>query len=628
MFRLQFFGALPRQRRELLAATEFEPIRLHPAVQRQLDLVRAGARGAGARGVRSTYGLCMYVLRGLRELILENVVWNALNALIVLGAVLIAREVFQAKASLAVGLGLTGAYFVLKILQALIEYGNACRRLQVHRGIQISLYQVINDKLMHISPAGRAKFSKGQLKTIVGSDVESIEDFLSASLQQWIPLIVSIAVIVPALWLVSGAVGLVALCSVLLLVPIAVIGAFFVERFQTMAQAEQDALTTIIGEWVKNIRLVRFLGWGERMEQDINQKMGSYILLAALRHATVIVVWGFSFSWHMVPLLAIFWFSYLQPTPLNLVEVFSSFWLVDFLLSQIQYIPHSISMFGAAVTGAHRVVELLRQPELEDSLLPHSEPTPAASARPERICFRHVTAAFGSCQAIRDLSISFSLSERTAIVGSVGSGKTTLLELLIGELPIAQGVIEVEYSDGTVAPLWRRDVYAHLRSIIAYSPQQPFLSNNSLRLNIDLSGQSPDRDVEDALAAAQLSDDIALFPRGLAEEVGESGINLSGGQKQRVSIARAFLSRRSLLVLDDPLSAVDGDTERALMNEILGRAKGLILVSHRLAELERCDRVIVLQAGEIVEDGSPKQLAKDANSQFRRFLDALEAHEH
>ena len=627
MYRFRFFRAFSQQRAEVLAATSFEPVKLHPAVQRLLEIVRSGQVSSRPQDLRSKWALWGYVLKGLRELIVENILWNALNAFIVLGSVLIAREVFQAKASLAVGLTLSGVYLLLKVLQALIEYFNSCRRLQVHRGVQLSLYRLLNDKLADIAPRGRARFSKGQLKTLVGSDVESIEDFLSASLQQWVPLAVSVVVIVPALWLVSGWVGLLALGASLLLIPISIVGALFVDRFQTKAQAEQDQLTTLIGEWVKNIRLVRFLGWGQRFEEDINAKMSRYIWMAALKHAAVIVVWAFSFSWQMVPLLVIFGFSFLQPTPLNLVEVFSSFWLLDFLLTQIQYIPYSLSLYGAAAAGTTRVLELLRQPNLDDSLERVEEHAPKL-AEPLALFLRDVSVVYDGKHALRNVSLSLSLSQRTAIVGSVGSGKTTLVEALIGELPLSAGSIEVEFEGGVRGSLWRRDVYANLRRRIAYSPQQPFLSNNSMALNIDLSGQRTREEIDQAVMASQLTEDIALLPQGLSEEVGESGINLSGGQKQRVSLARAFLSQRSILVLDDPLSAVDTETERALMDEILSRSKGLMLVSHRLAELERCDRVVVLEDGQVVEDGDPRKLARLPESHFRRFLDAVEEHEH
>jgi ABC-type multidrug transport system fused ATPase/permease subunit len=147
-----------------------------------------------------------------------------------------------------------------------------------------------------------------------------------------------------------------------------------------------------------------------------------------------------------------------------------------------------------------------------------------------------------------------------------------------------------------------------------------------MRDNIDLSEHASGVDLEDAVALAQLNDDLALFKRGLLEEVGESGINLSGGQKQRVSLARAFISKRPLWVLDDPLSAVDTATEQRLVHAMCTHSQGIILVSHRVSVLESCDRVLVLEDGRLIEDGDPRVLSHDSQSHVYRFLQALTTH--
>ena len=209
----------------------------------------------------------------------------------------------------------------------------------------------------------------------------------------------------------------------------------------------------------------------------------------------------------------------------------------------------------------------------------------------------------------------------------MGSGKSVLLDLIIGERAPSRGSVEIRFGSGGKFDLWKEDVYRRFRDSIAYSPQQPFLSNTTLRKNIDLGDDLAAQGVEDATKQAQLDSDVVLFPRGYEEEVGETGINLSGGQKQRVSLARAFASRRPIFVLDDPLSAVDRATEQKLAREIFKSATGLILVSHRLDELEACDRILVLEDGAIVEDGAPRRLMDTPGSAFNRFLQAAAAKE-
>jgi ATP-binding cassette subfamily B tetracycline resistance protein len=632
MYSFKFLRLPTEQRRQLLAANEFEAIPLHKAVKRQLAIAASNAP-IELTQIRSKISLFVWVLRSLSDLVAEILLWSLANALVVLSATLLARELFQARATLWTGVGLVLSYFLLKVAQITIEYRNACRRLQIHRGIQITLYHVINQKLVRISPAGRQKFSKGQLKTLIGSDVEAIEDFISAALQQWTPALVSVFVAIPAIWLLSGANGLISLAVGLLLIPFASFGMFGMELVQGAVQRRQDALITAVGEWVKNIRLVRFLGWSEAIESEINRRASSYVNFAALRHGVGTLVWAISHSWSVVPLVTLIFVARARGVHLSVVELFSSFWLIEHVMLSIQYIPWSFSLLGAASAGAGRVRELLQQPELADEMercdrSMDGTPAPCIAEHvvPVAITVRGLQHQFSTRMALDGISTTFDLTQRTAIVGSVGSGKTTLLEILLGELPASRGDVSVTFSDGSSGPLWRSDVYHSFRSHVGYSPQQPFLSNGSMRLNIDLSGSASEQSVSQAIDMAELASDLALFSRGLDEEVGESGINLSGGQRQRVSLARVFISKRPVMFLDDPLSAVDHATERALITTIVDASQGLLLVSHRLAELERCDRVVVLDSGRIVEDGNPTRLASDPDSRFSGYLRAVEEH--
>ncbi len=606
----------------MLAATEFEPIPLHPSVQNQLEKAKEFNEDK-QESISSNWALFLRVVFQLKGLVLELVAWTILSSLAVLGSVFVVQKIFGATPGVRTGLSLGGLYLMFKATQALLEYQIVNRRLQIHRGSQLVLYRVINEKLARIAPAGRDKFSSGQLKTLIGSDVEAIEDFISAALMQWTPALISTIIIAPALWFVSGFAGICGLATALAVIPIAALGAILIERLQIRAQAQQDKLLTRVGEWVKNVRLVRFLGWEQAIERDINDRMWGYIWRDALRHGVAVCVWAITYSWTMSPIIVICAVSLASGRGFNLGEIFASLWLLDHLMFQIQNIPYSLSLYGSACAGARRVLGLLNQPNLSDHFKPGPSYDLPPTDYPTKLIINELSVNFGETAALSSLTITFDLTQRTAIVGSVASGKSTLLDCLIGELPPTKGTVLVEFSDGTRADLWNPDIYSAYRRNIAYSPQQPFLSNAAMRDNIDLSSSCSLEDLQTAIALSQLCEDLLLFRRGLDEEVGESGINLSGGQRQRVSLARAFISKRPILVLDDPLSAVDPRTEKALMDSILAKSRGVILVSHRLIELERCDRVIVLERGVVVEDGDPRMLASDEKSHFSAFLRAV-----
>ena len=137
--------------------------------------------------------------------------------------------------------------------------------------------------------------------------------------------------------------------------------------------------------------------------------------------------------------------------------------------------------------------------------------------------------------AIQDLSFDLDLHRRTAIIGEIGSGKTTLLKLLCGEFPPDTGSILVHFDNGDIRNVWTRPAYSLLRKHLAYVPQEAFVSSDLVHMNITLSTATENRDEDIAAAAywAELEADLLELPDGLAQEIGESGVNLSGGQRQR-----------------------------------------------------------------------------------------------
>ena len=153
-------------------------------------------------------------------------------------------------------------------------------------------------------------------------------------------------------------------------------------------------------------------------------------------------------------------------------------------------------------------------------------------------------------------------------------------------------------------------------------PQEAYLSNTSFAVNVSLDSNVDPNDVWRSIQMAELAADADQWRSELREEIGETGVNLSGGQKQRVNLARALHSGRSYLVLDDPLSAVDSETEGLLMNTLLNQHGGFFLASHRLLGLNRTDRLLVLAKGRIIEDGDPKVLQGNQTSQFHQHFSA------
>jgi ABC-type multidrug transport system fused ATPase/permease subunit len=209
--------------------------------------------------------------------------------------------------------------------------------------------------------------------------------------------------------------------------------------------------------------------------------------------------------------------------------------------------------------------------------------------------------------ALKGISLAILKNQSIGFVGRTGSGKTTLADLILGLYPPQTGSIEV---DGIILTAkndraWRRRV--------GYVPQTVFLTNASIAENIALGIPFDDIDHTAVIRAAQMSqaeEFIQLLPEGYSTVVGERGVKLSGGQRQRLGIARALYHRPDVLVFDEATSALDGMTEDAVMEAVqrLSAQCTLILIAHRLRTIQACDRIVMLEAGRIVADGTYSEL--------------------
>ncbi len=209
---------------------------------------------------------------------------------------------------------------------------------------------------------------------------------------------------------------------------------------------------------------------------------------------------------------------------------------------------------------------------------------------------------------LRNIAFDLQPGQSLAIVGPVGAGKSVLLRLLLAEYQASSGAVR-----WTGSPRF------------AYCPQETFIASGTLRDNLTLYGEGEhlnDAHIHRALQLASLSHEVNQWPGGLDTEIGERGLNLSGGQKQRVSLARAVLHPADVVILDDPLSALDVGTERRIADDLLfGEWKDRlrICVTHRLAHLERFDRILFIDIDGQAAFGTLDQL-RSANARFSNFV--------
>jgi len=207
--------------------------------------------------------------------------------------------------------------------------------------------------------------------------------------------------------------------------------------------------------------------------------------------------------------------------------------------------------------------------------------------------------------ALQDINLHIAAGETLGILGRTGSGKTTLLNLLLRLYNPPAGTIFIDGRDIRSIPL------EVLRAEIGCVPQDNFLFSATIRENVDFAATgASEQDVIKCTKLAEVYKDIAAFPRQFDTIVGERGVTLSGGQKQRIAIARALIKDPRILILDDSLSAVDTETEEAILQNLKGIFEGrtVILVSHRISTLKGADKIVVLDEGRIVQLGTHEEL--------------------
>lgn len=226
-----------------------------------------------------------------------------------------------------------------------------------------------------------------------------------------------------------------------------------------------------------------------------------------------------------------------------------------------------------------------------------------------RVGFNNISFAYdekyGARPVLTDFSLTIPAGQKVGVVGLSGAGKSTLAKLLLRFNDVDQGQVLIDDID--LRDLKQTDVRRH----IAYVPQEPLLFHASVRDNVLLSRpDATDKEIREALSSAHALKFVSQLPEGLDSIVGERGVKLSGGQKQRIAIARAVLQHSPIIVLDEATSALDSESEQIIKDSFSKVLKGktAIVIAHRLSTLSEMDRIVVIEKGKCVEDGTHDEL--------------------
>ncbi len=379
-----------------------------------------------------------------------------------------------------------------------------------------------------------------------------------------------------------------------------------INRKSERVQRQQSRLSTFVQEAFSGIRVLKAYdkeaGFLDRFKDESELYrdrsvdlartnayfMPAVLLLIGLSTILTIYLGG---MWHIN-----------DPNDVTLGTIASFMIYVNMLTWPFASVGWVTSLVQRAAASQERINEFLRtEPEIQEKERPERPDIKGA------IDFQEVSFAYpdSGIQALDQVSFGIEAGGTLAIIGRTGSGKSTIADLLIRQYDPDEGRILVDGID-----LKDMDL-GTLRSSIGYAPQEVFLFSDSIRNNIAFGrSDASEEAIERAAANADVLDNIRATRDGFETLLGERGVTLSGGQKQRLSIARAIIREPRILIFDDCLSAVDTETEDNILQNLQGLMQGRtsVIISHRVSSVKRADRIIVLDQGRKVEDGSHEDL--------------------
>jgi ATP-binding cassette subfamily C protein len=296
-----------------------------------------------------------------------------------------------------------------------------------------------------------------------------------------------------------------------------------------------------------------------------------------------------------------------------------------FALAAYRMLP---ALHEAFLAGAQLTHNLPAIDEVYDDMHGEVEIESVLDPKPEKLEFEHQiwlkSISFqyraGRQPVVEDIDVKIPKQSRVAFVGATGSGKTTLVDIVVGLLAPQQGCLQIDDSTIDAANL------ASWLELVAYVPQEVFLYDATVTENIAF-GLEPDQidlaRVQAAARIAQLDDFVSRdLTSGYDTRIGERGVRLSGGQRQRLGLARAFYRQPEILILDEATSALDGITEEAVLDELTGTSPNLtiIMIAHRLSTVKLCERIYIVDGGQIADAGTYDELLT-SNRMFQRMVE-------
>ncbi|KAK6109907.1 multi drug resistance-associated protein (MRP) [Brugia pahangi] len=508
------------------------------------------------------------------------------------------------KRPLWMGIAISFAMFAVALVQSMILHQYFHKMFMLGINVRSVLTNSVYVKALMLSNSARKNRTVGEIVNLMSVDVQRFQDIASFIMLFWsAPFQILLAIYF--LWRLLGIAVVAGLTVLFATIPLTSYISLRMKNCQGRQMKLRDERLKFMSEILNGIRIIKFYAWEKSMQKlvlEIREKEIAVLREIALYNAAI------SLTWSCAPfLVAVVTFGlYVKIDPqhnqLTPQVTFVGLSLFNLIRFPMTIFPLIFSQGTQCSVSNTRLKSFLSDDEMQLSVVDRiSSGDYALSIQSGNFSWDN------NKVTLNDINLKIKKGELVAIVGKVGSGKSSLLSAILGEMDKLNGSVDVVGS-------------------IAYAPQQPWIQNLSLMDNILFGTPFDPQRYETVLDACALKPDLATLPAGDQTEIGEKGINLSGGQKHRVSLARAVYANSDIILLDDPLSAVDAHVGRHTFTRVISSQTGLlakktrILVTHGLHYLKYCDRIVVMNDGKITEVGTFQELVQ-AQKHFAEFLE-------
>ena len=457
--------------------------------------------------------------------------------------------------------------------------------------------------LQHLPFAYHVKAQAGELIQRCTSDVDTIRRFLAVQVME---VVNTVLMVVIAMSILLPRSVPITLYSLILVPPLFVFATWFfkmVHKSFEVADEADGVLNAVLQENLSGVRVVRAFGQQER-EVEKFDRVNNDLRKKNLRlNELLAIYWGggdaISMTQTLLTLVVCIIYACNGWITVGTLIVFTS--TLGMLLFPIRQLGRTLSDAGKAMVSMKRVQAILHE---------EAEPDEPNAMKPDLhgdIVFDHVSFAYpdDNVPVLRDVSFTIPAGKTAAVLGGTGSGKSTMMYLLQRLYTPTSGKITIGGVD--IQQIDRKYLRAHVGLIL----QEPFLYSKSIRENVGITAPEQEAErIEHAADIASASAFIAKADKGWETVVGERGVTLSGGQKQRIAIARTLLKDNNILIFDDSLSAVDTETDAQIRAALRHEQKNVttLIISHRVTTLSQADLILVLENGQITQQGTHAEL--------------------